>query len=172
MRTDDGSLWLREATEEDTPLIVKWRNKPQVMQFFFYRTTFTEEGHNAWRKENILTGRCRQFIVCVPDTENHNARPIGLCTLQHITDDHAGYGYLIGEDDMRGKGYGTMTTRLACAYAKDILHINYLTAEVLAGNIASLRSFEKAGFQITEEVPKILQPSGETVTAICLRKDL
>ena len=31
-------LRLRPATEDDTDLIVTWRNKPEVMRFFFYRT--------------------------------------------------------------------------------------------------------------------------------------
>ena len=174
MCTEDGHLWLREAREEDTPLIVTWRNNPEVMRFFFYRTPFTEEGHKAWRKEHIATGACKQFMVCVSDrdTEDHMSHPIGLCTIQHITKDHAGYGYLIGEDDMRGRGYGTETTRLACAYAKDVLHLTYLTAEVLAGNTASLRSFEKAGFFREREEERRIVPTCETVTAVCLRKDL
>lgn len=169
-------LRLREATKEDTPLIVRWRNNPEVMKYFFFRIPFTEAGHNAWREANILTGRTKQFIICLQKTDERfgvqNEVPIGSCTLQNIGNGEAEYGYLIGEDGMRGKGYGTEATRLATDYARDILHLNCLTARVIADNAASLRSFEKAGFTVEKEAPEELQPDGGTVTAVHLRKVL
>ena len=158
---------LRPATEDDTDLIVTWRNKPQVMERFFFRVPFTRVSHLAWREKNVLTGKTEQFII-----EAAPGCPIGLCNLQDIHGDTAEYGYLIGEDDMRGKGFGTEATRLMMAYAKEVKGLRHLTARVIADNAASLRSFEKAGFSRVKEAPETLHPSGDTVTAVHLKVDL
>ncbi|MBQ8596815.1 MAG: hypothetical protein IJ409_03390, partial [Lachnospiraceae bacterium] len=49
-------IYLRPMTEEDTDLIVKWRNEDFVRRNFIYRKTFTAEGHLQWIETMVKTG--------------------------------------------------------------------------------------------------------------------
>ena len=168
-------IHLREASEADTDRIIAWRNQPDVMEHFFYRYPFTRQGHLAWREQKVLTGKTLQFIICLSEdhaTGEEREIPIGSCTLQDIENGEAEYGYYIGDASMRGKGYGTLTTRAAIDYARDVLHLRRLRARVMADNAASLKSFEKAGFRIVKEAPETVYPDGYTVPAVFLELEL
>jgi len=58
------------------------------------------------------------------------------------------YGILIADDESRGKGYGTMSTKLMVGYAFKTLGMHKVTAEVLSENVQSLAMFKKCGFSI------------------------
>ena len=48
---------------------------------------------------------------------------------------------------VRNHGYGSEALRVACDYAKTILHLHQLYAIVDVENIASMKSFQEAGFK-------------------------
>lgn len=58
------------------------------------------------------------------------------------------YGILIADDESRGKGYGTMSTKLMVGYAFNALGMHKVTAEVLSENVQSLAMFKKCGFSV------------------------
>ena len=58
------------------------------------------------------------------------------------------FGILIADDDSRGKGYGTISTRLMVDYAFNTLGMHKVTAEVLSENLPSIAMFKKCGFSI------------------------
>lgn len=60
---------------------------------------------------------------------------------------HAETGIMVGDAGSRGKGYGLEAMRLLCRHAFQRMNLNKVTAGVVEGNKASLRLFEKAGFQ-------------------------
>jgi UDP-4-amino-4,6-dideoxy-N-acetyl-beta-L-altrosamine N-acetyltransferase len=136
-------IYLRPMTEEDTDLIVKWRNEDFVRQNFIYRKPFTREGHLKWIETMVKTGKVVQFIIC---TEDH--RPVGSVYLRDIDRDHrkAEYGIFIGEKDALSKGYGTHAAKLMIEYAFGKLKLHKLMLRVLAGNDRAKKSYEKAGF--------------------------
>ncbi len=55
-------------------------------------------------------------------------------------------GTVIGDEDRRGKGYGTEALRLLIDYAFGILGLERLELEVYAENKRAARCYEKAGF--------------------------
>ena len=57
-------VYIRPITEEDTDLIIAWRNSDAVRPYFIYQKPFTREGHMEWLETMIGTGRAYQFIVC------------------------------------------------------------------------------------------------------------
>ena len=69
------TVYLRTITDEDTELIVQWRNSDAVRPYFIYQEPFTKEGHEKWLQNMIYSGKGYQFIVCKNDTDE----PIG-CT--------------------------------------------------------------------------------------------
>ena len=56
-------IFLRPITEKDSANIVKWRNSEHVRQHCMTKATITEESNLKFYKENILTGKYKQFIV-------------------------------------------------------------------------------------------------------------
>ena len=56
-------IFLRPITEKDSANIVKWRNSDKVRCHCMTKTSITEESHLQFYRDNILTGRYKQFIV-------------------------------------------------------------------------------------------------------------
>ena len=161
---------LRSITEEDTPLIVKWRNNERVRHNFMFRETFTEEMHNAWYREKVLRGKVIQFIIC----EKEGMRPVGTVFLQDIDEENkeADYGFLIGEDDAAGKRYGTECIALVKDYCKNTLGLKSLTGKIIEGNQASTKSWTKAGAVIVEAHEDALCSDGTKVNMLFTRMQL
>ena len=133
---------LRPITLNDTALVVKWRNNPNVMKNFIFQEPFTEQMHKKWMLTRVLTGEVIQYII----EDNSVKKPIGSIYLRDI--DHANqsaeYGIFIGEDSSRGKGYGTEAARLFVKYMFEYLNLHRIFLRVLDGNEAACKSYEKA----------------------------
>lgn len=136
-------IYLREMTDADTELIVKWRNSEFVRSRFIYRKPFTEEGHRYWIETMVKTGKAVQFIICTKEGE-----PIGSVYLRDIDREHrkAEYGIFIGEEHALGRGYGTQAAKLMLSYAFSELSLHKVMLRLLADNQRAARSYEKAGF--------------------------
>lgn len=137
-------IYLRLMTGEDTDNIVKWRNSDGVRKNFIYQALFTRESHENWIRTMVDTGKVVQMIICEAGTN----RPIGSVYLRDIDKTHqkAEYGIFIGEEDARGKGYGSAAARLMISYAFEEMKLHRLFLRVYAENIQAIRSYEKAGF--------------------------
>lgn len=143
-RDRTAGICLRRMTYDDTDLIVQWRNSDAVRRNFIYQEWFTREGHENWIRTRVETGDVVQMMIC----ELASGRPVGSVYIRDIDRHHnkAEYGIFIGEADARGRGIGTAVAKLMLRYCfeEEKLHRVYLRA--LAGNIAAVRSYEKAGF--------------------------
>lgn len=144
-RDEKAGIYLRAMTPRDTDRIVDWRNGEAVRSRFIYRETFTREGHEAWIKNMVETGRVIQMIICELATD----RPLGSVYIRDIDRKHskAEYGIFIGEEDARGRGIGTAAAKLMLrlCFEQEKLHRVFLRA--IADNTRAIRSYEKAGFQ-------------------------
>jgi RimJ/RimL family protein N-acetyltransferase len=136
---------LRFMTDDDTAMIVEWRNRPFVRNNMINRDLFTDEGHREWIRTMIDTGKVIQFIILLTDS----LRPIGSAYLRDIdyTHNKAEFGIFIGEDDAHGQGYGTQTALLVSDYALSQLSLHKVYLRFIAGNRAAEASYEKAGFR-------------------------
>lgn len=149
---------LRPMEISDTERIVNWRNQDWVRQNFIYQELFTTEGHMQWIRTQVEPGRVVQFIICLPD-----GREIGSVYFRDI-DRQAGiaeYGIFIGEKDAMGCGYGTAAAKEALAYAFTKLHLRKIFLRFLADNIAARRSYERAGFRMTDRTETVTTLQGE-----------
>lgn len=140
----ENTIYLRPMTEEDTDLIVMWRNKPSVRNYFIYQADFTREGHLYWLHEVVQKGYACQMMIC----EKENDRPLGSVYIRDIDQEHhkGEYGIFIGEEDARGRGIGTQAAKLMIQYGFDVLGLHRIYLRALAGNAQAIRSYEKAGF--------------------------
>ena len=153
---EDG-IFLRPMTEEDTDLIVSWRNSDAVRTNFIYRELFTEQSHRQWIETMVNTGRVVQMVICertasneeVDDGKHGQGKPVGSVYIRDIDHTHhkGEYGIFIGEDSARGRGIGTAAAKLMIKYAFEELGLHKLFLRVFADNTRALGSYEKAGFK-------------------------
>ena len=135
---------LRPITDADTDDIVRWRNDPEVRQFFIFREPFTPEMHRAWLKNRVAAGQVIQYII----VDRASGKSVGSVYFRDVdpVSEAAEYGIFIGEADGRGRGVGTETARLFTAFGLDVLRLHRISLKVLGGNEIARRSYEKAGF--------------------------
>lgn len=135
---------LRLMKEDDTDLIIKWRNTEFVRRNFIYQELFTRQGHENWIRTMIDTGKVIQFIIL----RKTDDKPVGSVYLRDIDRTHnkAEYGIFIGEKEALGQGYGTQAAQMMIEYAFHEVGLHKLMLRVLAENERARRSYEKAGF--------------------------
>ena len=49
----EHQVYLRPMTDADTDMVVAWRNKPSVKNYFIYQADFSREGHLCWLLEVV-----------------------------------------------------------------------------------------------------------------------
>ena len=159
-------VYIRVITDEDTGLIVKWRNQENIRKYFFFREKFTEDIHRNWMETKVNTGKVVQFIVCLIDGNI----PIGSTYLRDINKDSktAEYGVFIGEESARGKGIGKEILKLTLEYAWEKLGLEKIYARAISTNEASVNSFLKSGFKQEEVVRNVSCSDGKKVDMVFL----
>ena len=139
-------MLLRPITDQDTDLIVQWRNTPEVRNNFIFQKPFTTEMHREWLKTKVNTGEVIQYII----EDRASAKPVGSVYFRDIdaANRSAEYGVFIGEAQARGKGIGSETASLFCRYGFEELGLHRISLRVLSGNEQAIRSYQNAGFQM------------------------
>lgn len=139
---------LRPLTEEDTDLMVRWRNEPEVLRYFIDRRHITRESHLAYYRDRILTGKVRQYIILCDE------KPVGSTFLRDIEGDHAEFGILIGEQEYLGKGVGRLAAAEILNIAFTEMNLQTVFLRVLAENQRAIRSYRAVGFLPAENPEK------------------
>jgi RimJ/RimL family protein N-acetyltransferase len=106
----------------------------------------TIEAETEWFAEASRASGTRAIFTIY---ERATMRPIGNAEWRNINHRNrtAEYGLIIGEPDVRGRGYGTETTQLMLDYAFTALGLHSVQLTVFGYNLAAQRVYEKAGFK-------------------------
>ena len=144
MKKEEYGVYIRRMSLEDTDDIVRWRNSEGVKKYFIYQNEFTREGHIHWYYTKIKTGEAVQFIIVEKTTE----KAIGSVYLRDVdlNNKKAEYGIFIGEESVRGKGYGTTAAKLILEYAFKEMGLHRIYLRVYADNERAIASYKRAGF--------------------------
>jgi len=135
-------LKIREVTENDMRLIFNWSNDPLVRAQSFYSNTIEFENHKNWFKEKLQNDKSLLLI------NNFDGNNIGLVRFE-LENDKCTVGILIDEK-FRGKGLSSLMLINSSAYYFKRFSMP-IFAYIKESNIASIRSFEKAGYKIFNE---------------------
>lgn len=106
-------------------------------------------------KYRLQNGGCTEPDNFYPwvaiDEEN---RVVGHFIMRYLRGDHRllRFGWVVVDDTIRGKGYGTEMLRLGLRYAFGILGVDKVTLGVFEGNERAHSCYRKAGFSDTGEV--------------------
>lgn len=122
----------------------KWINQLSTTRFLAMQVT-SLESEEQWY-EKVAGGKDITYL-CI--YENESMRPIGGVNLHNYNAAHrrAELGIMIGESDLRGKGYGTEAVQLMCDYGFNAMGLNSIMLITTAYNIAGQKAYEKAGFK-------------------------
>ena len=105
----------------------------------------TRERARAWY-ERVSTAQGSYWYLIY---EKETWQPIGITWLDDVDHLHrsCGFAISIGEESMRGKGFGTETARLMLDFAFTALGMHNVSLQVYSHNIAGIKAYERAGFR-------------------------
>lgn len=140
-------LRLRELLPEDVSAIIKHFGNAEVVKFIEMQPVRTQEQANEWLKW-MGDFYASQDGVRWAIERKSDGQFVGSAGLHHWSREHhyAEIGYDI-TSQYWGEGYATEVARTIVEFAWQALKLNRIEADVMQGNIASMRVLEKLGFQ-------------------------
>lgn len=133
-------LKLRKVNASDMKDLFNWRNHPKVRKSSFQAEPLLWEEHRKWFGQKIKSGDTVMFIGTYEDQK------AGVIRFDNRLKD-ACVSVMLNPDYI-GKGFGARLIELGVKkLRKQNNKVKTITAEIKEDNIASLKAFEKAGFQ-------------------------
>lgn len=143
---------LRAIEERDLPLLHKWANDPSIQSMLGgWHFPVGEQDQKKWYQSLSFNSDNQRFAIETPDLGL-----IGTANLVSIDwqNGAAFHGMLLGEKDVRGKGYALDTLMTLMRFAFEEVGLHRLDSDIIEYNIPSLKFYlEKAGW-IREGVKK------------------
>lgn len=143
-------LKLRALEPEDIDLLMEWENDSRNWEVSNTLSPYSRALLKQYIQQSHLdiykTGQLRFMIQ---DLETKQS--VGAVDLFEFDGFHqrAGVGILIGKHQMRNNGYATEALKLIKDYSFLHLGLRQLFCNILEDNKASLKLFQKEGFEIT-----------------------
>lgn len=129
---------LRVANKNDCELLFKWANDRTVRQNSFNTQDISFDTHIKWFNSKIDDQNTIIFIITIEDKD------VGQIRID-IQDNIGTINYSI-DNKYRGRGIGTKALVIIKEIMKDIKIVGYVKKD----NIASIKAFEKAGYEKKE----------------------
>lgn len=138
-------VFFRPYREEDVFLIHQWFNDP-ITTYFMFTGQKPKTIEQIKKIMNDDTQSEHNTIFIVVDVETNET--MGLVGLYEInfTARKAEMRIIIGNENFRGKGYGTEITELITYYGFDRLNLNRIYLGVTDENIGGINAYKKAGY--------------------------
>lgn len=136
----DGNLIFRNAAKNDAVDIFKWRNHPDIRKNSFNTDTLLWNEHERWFKEKSKDPNSKIYVACYEDEK------IGMVRFDE-KDDVIKVSVMLNPDFL-GKGIGSEVIRLGKdRFINEKKPCKPIIAEIKTGNIASIKAFQKAGYE-------------------------
>ena len=136
-------LTIRKVTDSDSKLIFNWSNDPLVRDQSFNSKSIDFDSHQKWFLEKSQNDNSLLLINSLGDNN------LGLVRFE-VENDKCIIGIVL-DKKFRGKGFAPLMLRKSSAY-----YFKKFTPPIFAyikkSNIASIRSFEKAGYNLFDEI--------------------
>lgn len=138
----ESSLGLRKATKEDEMTTFEWANNKEIRANSFSTEPIPLNNHISWFSNKISDSSCLYLIL------HEENEPIGSIRFD-IQETVAKISYLIDPRHFN-KGYGNVLMKMGLkelATRFTIREISEVHGDVFPNNVASIRTFERFGFQ-------------------------
>lgn len=148
MTLHTNNIKLRPLEPEDLSLLYLWENTPALWQVSHTLAPFSRyvlQQYLADSHRDIFEAKQLRLII-----ESTEGKAVGAMDLFDFDPNHrrAGLGILIYAAEDRARGYAADAVQLMCGYVREVLGMHQLYANVSADNQASIRLFERCGFQL------------------------
>ena len=148
MLLQDDRIRLRALEPEDAEAMYRWENDTTLWRLGNTTRPFSRAALRefiAGASIDLHAARQMRLMIDLLAT----GETIGCADLFDFDPLHrrAGVGMLIYEQQLCGRGYATAALRLLAEYAFEYLEMRQLWADIPLSNEASLRLFERAGFE-------------------------
>jgi len=133
---------VRALTEDDLPMVLAWRNHPEVRDFMFTQHDITLEEHRQWFARVQLDKSRQQLIVM------DGIVPLGFVQFNFVSQGGiADWGFYVRPDAT--KGSGTKLGQAALMHGFKVIGLHKVCGQAIKSNAASIVFHQKLGF--TEE---------------------
>ncbi len=130
---------VRRAAPADRDAVFGWRNAESTRRYFFSPEPVPQAIHNKWFKETLDR---KDRVLLIAESE---AGPVGVLRYDLNGDEADVSIYLVPGE--YGRGYGADTLEQGHIWLKaEHPEIRRVLARIVTDNIASMKTFEKAGF--------------------------
>ena len=141
MNISGKKVLLRAIEEEDLTTLQKWANEPEICYMlgsWHFPTSMQDQ--REWLSKLSVNSLNQRFAINAPDL-----RLIGTANLVDINwkDRNAFHGMLLGDKDIRGKGYGIDTIMAIMRYAFEELGLQRLDGSMIDYNKPSIGVYTK-----------------------------
>ncbi|WP_071837686.1 UDP-2,4-diacetamido-2,4,6-trideoxy-beta-L-altropyranose hydrolase [Hymenobacter norwichensis] len=141
-------FYLRPARPSDSSQLLSWTNDPIVRQHSFNPTPVTRTQHQQWFAARLADKNSLLLLA----EDGGTGKPVGLIRFQ-VEEDEATLSYLL---DAAYRGLKLAPLLLLAGTRTVLQHfprLRRVIGHVQQSNTASIKSFQHAGFQITNQLP-------------------
>lgn len=152
MNIKGNKVMLRAIEEKDLELLHKWSNDPEINYMLGgWHFPSSQQDQEKWFKGLSLSNNNQRFAI---DTDDLGL--IGMVNIVDINwkDRRAFTGMLLGDKDMRGKGYGVDTILAINRFAFEELGLQRLDGSMISYNEASIHVYTNKCGWVIEGVKK------------------
>ena len=129
----------------------KLRNRDDNRFYFFNSAIIEKEQQKRWY-ESYLAEKDQYMFAIIENGKGYFVGGVGIYDVVTNFEKTAQVGRIIVDKERCfGKGYGAQALKLLAQIAKNDLKLVSLYAYIMKTNIASIKTFEKAGYQLIEE---------------------
>lgn len=147
MNIKGNKIVLRAIENHDLELLQKWSNDPEINYMLGgWHFPSSAQDQQKWFNSLSVNNNNQRFAI---DTKDFGL--IGMANLVEINwkDRNAFHGMLLGDKDMRRKGYGIDTIMGISRYAFEELGLMRLDTTIIANNEASIAVYtKKCGWKV------------------------
>ena len=146
---------LASITEDDLPMLRRWRNDPKISQHMLSQQFITETQQQSWYKKVVKDPSQQHFVIY------YKNKPIGAANIKASKGnplnqcEYIEPGLYIYDDNYRANLLAFAPTLLLNDFSFYDLGAAKLKAVVLAENSAALNYNKKLGYEIVNEGPLV-----------------
>lgn len=143
-----------QDTESDYMLLVKWLNNQEVRKWYgfddFVNSPSLSDIKSKYQKKVLNRRRDNPYIICIDNCD------VGYIqfyeTDEYLNKDNVyGIDLFIGEDNFRGKGYGSKVLRKITEYIFEKTSAENIIIDPDINNERAVSCYKRAGFRIVKE---------------------
>lgn len=143
-KIEGDNVFLSPMNGDDFEVYTKWINDLTTSSCLGNSSVI----YSLAKEKELLEGMVKNghnFAIVLKEGE----KLLGNASISNIKQIHrtAEVGLFIGDEENRGKGYGTEALELLLCYGFKILNLNNIMLKVFSFNTRAIKSYEKVGFK-------------------------